>query len=197
MSWTESFEYDIFVAWLEIDVYAPIRDNAEIYRATFKPRTVGLVGGGYFDSLAFYRNLYFDKVTGAYVMYYPIEPILAGVDTELPVFGAVFNSASYDPLESNPSAIITAAHIVPQNLITGDNTDYCQLQLLNKETDNLITTLTLIGGNDAPAYKVTSFGGVSADAEISIFEGVSLNVVHYGAGLALPYFTLVVEYNLN
>ena len=199
MAWTNAPMVEVYVAWLEIDQYAEIRSDAEVVRAKFYPRTENLPASGFFDAFGFYRSLFYDKVTGSYVMYFPIPPLVAGEPFEIPVFGAVFYAKYHDPEEEDiPSAIITNAHILPKNNISGDDTDYVQFQLVNKKNDQVMSTLTLIEGADLTAYKVTSMGPINEHGAVDLFEGVSFNVVSYGNGIDFTEpSVLIIEYNLN
>ena len=198
MAWKTSSMTELYVAWLEIEQYAKIRTDAEVIRATFMPRTENLTAGGYFDHFGFYRSLFYDKVTGSYVMYFPIPPLTAGEAFEIPVFGAVFYSQYHEPEEEVPSAIITNAHFMPKVDIAGDNDNYVQLQLMNKKIEQIMATLTLIEGNDLVGYKVTSMGPINQHGAIDLFEGVSFKVVSTGGGMTFTEpSVLIIEYNFN
>jgi len=183
--WVYSELQELPIRWIPIDIVAPIRDDAEIIRATYKVVTKDLANGGYFDELGFFRNLLRDKVTGNNIVYFPIAPISAGQNVEIPVFGAVIESQ------------IVAVHLLPKEDIVGDDTNYAQLQLVNKDVGEVMTTLTFIGGINAQAYEVISFGPVNAYGAIEIYKGVSFRVVQNGAGLAIPESVLIIEWNLR
>lgn len=183
--WVNSDIQALPIEWIRVDSVAEVRDDAEIIRARYRVVTLNLAEGGFFDELGFFRNLLHDKITGNNVVYFPIPPLAQGVPLEIPVFGAV------------AKAQIMAVHFLPKESIVGHDEDYAQLQLVNKDSGEVMSTLTFIQGIDAPAYEVISFGPVNQHGEVEIFKGVSFRVEQLGRGLALPESVLIIEWNLR
>ncbi len=183
--WVNSDVQVLSVAWTAVSSFAPIRDDAEIIRARYRVVTKDLADGGYFDSLGFFRNLLRDKITGNNVVYFPVAPIAQGESLEIPVFGAV------------TEAQVVAAHLVPKEAITGRDGDYAQIQLVNKGSEQVLSTLTFIAGIDALAHEVISFGPVNQYGEFEIYKGMSYRVEQVGMGMALPELALIIEWNLR
>lgn len=184
--WVNSDLQALPIEWIRVDSVAEVRDDAEIIRARYRVVTLNLAEGGFFDELGFFQNLLHDKITGNNVVYFPIAPLAQGVPLEIPVFGAV------------TEAQIVAAHLVPKETITGNDSDYMQLKLVNKDTGAVICTKTFLSGVNAPAYEVTDFGPVDEEAgAINVGQGVSFAKEEFGAGMTLPRCLLIIEWNLR
>ena len=86
----------------------------------------------------------------------------------------------------------------PKETITGNDTNYMQIRLINKETGAIICTKTFLSGTDAPAYEVTDFGPANeAAGAINLGQGVSFVKEDFGGGMMLPQFVLVIQWNLR
>lgn len=90
---------------------------------------------------------------------------------------------------------ISRVHAIMDVGVTGDEADFCELSLRNKanlaEINDFVFTLTV----DATAFVPVDFGVPDA-IQKGLSEGdvVALKKTDFGAGLALPAFTLRVEY---
>lgn len=185
-TWIEVELQGLEIEWLHVEGICEINPEKELLRVRVNGITNGLSGYGYFDLFQLCKNLLNDKITGNEVVYLPLEEIPAGQVVEIPVFGAVVE------------AQIAAAHLVPKQTIAGNDTNYMQLKLVNKETGAVICTKTFIAGIDAPAYEVTDFGPANETAgAINIGQGVSLVKEEFGAGMTLPQCVLVIQWNLR
>jgi len=185
-TWIEGELQEVEIEWLHVEGICEVNSEKELLRIRVSGITDGLDDYGYFDLFQLCKNLLNDKITGNEIVYLPLEEIPAGQGVEIPVFGAVVE------------AQIAAAHLVPKQTITGSDTNYMQLKLVNKETGAVICTKTFIAGVDAPAYEVTDFGPVNETAgAVSIGKGVSLIKEEVGGGMALPQSVLVIQWNLR
>ena len=186
MNWIETdYGYELPIGWLRAEQTIKVAPDREITKVTFKVVTKDLPDGGYFDEFGLYRNLFMEMATGNNLIYFPIAPISAGSSVEIPVYGALDNTR------------IHGVYLVPKSTITGHNTNYAQLQFVNKENNGVMATLTLLEDIDAPAYKVTPFGPINEHSAMEIHEGASFKVIHEGGGLAIPESVLIVEWNLR
>ena len=82
--------------------------------------------------------------------------------------------------------------------VSGNNSNYVQLQLVNKESDKIISTLTFLEDINVASYEVISFGPVSEEyGVINLCKGVALKVEQFGAGMELPEAILIIEWDLR
>lgn len=184
-TWIEGEPQEFQIEWLKIDEICEISNNKELLRTRLSVITDNLNGYGYIDNLGLFKNLLNDKITGAEIVYIPLDEIPAGSSAEFPVFGAVTD------------AQIVAAHIIPKTTISGSDTDYMQLRLVNKETGSTICTKTFLNGTDAPAYQITDFGPVDeVSGTITLGQGVAFVKEEIGNGMALSQCVLVIQWNL-
>lgn len=183
MTWVDGELYGIDVEWLHVEGICEANPDVELLKVRVSGITEGLDGYGYFDLFQLCKNLLNDKITGNEVVCLPIDEITGSV--EIPVFGAVVD------------AQIIAVHIVPKSAITGNDTNYMQLKLVNKETGATICTKTFLSGVDAPAYEVTDFGPASDTAgAINLGRGISFVKEEFG-GMVLPQCVLIIQWNLR
>lgn len=184
MTWIEGELQEVEIEWLHIEGICEVRDDVELLKVKVSGITDGLDGYGYFDLFQLCKNLLNDKITGAEIVYLPIDEIVGY--TEIPVFGAVVESQ------------IIAAHIVPKTAITGNDINYMRLKLINKETGAIICTKTFLSGTDAPAYEVTDFGPANEIAgAVSLGQGISFLKEEFGSGMILPQCLLIIQWNLR
>lgn len=184
MNWIAGELTNLPVEWLRIETICPVNKERELLKVRVTGLTEGLTGGGYFDEFVLKKNLLDEKQTGAEKVFLPIDETTGEI--ELPVFGATVE------------AIVVAAHIVPENPITGNDSDYMTLKLVNKETGVVICTKTFVAGVDAASYEVCDFGPVNeAAGAINICQAVSFKKMDTGAGMTLPRCLLIVEWNLG
>jgi hypothetical protein len=187
MTWIEGELQPLDVEWLHIEGICQVRENAELLRVTVAAETSGLEGYGYFDLFQLCKNLLNEKIISANVVYLPLNEVPAGVATEIPAFGSVVEIAQ-----------IVGVRLIPKETIVGNDSDYMQLKLVNKETGAVICTKTFIAGVDALAYEVTDFGPVDENAgAINFGQGVSLAKEEFGAGMTLPQSVLVIQWDLR
>ncbi|HEY8362725.1 MAG TPA: GLUG motif-containing protein, partial [Tissierellaceae bacterium] len=142
ITWVDSELKEIPIMWQSIEFIAPVKEDAEILTAKYRIVTNDI--GGYFDNLGFFINLSNEKVTRSEKVFLPIPRIRQGEIREFPVFGAV------------QEVQIVAAHIMFKETVTGNNSNYVQLQLVNKESDEIISTLTFLEDINAASYEVIS-----------------------------------------
>lgn len=186
MTWIEGELQGLEIEWLHVEGICEVNSEKELLRVRVSGVTEGLDGYGYFDMFQLCKNLLNEKITGSEVVYLLLGEVSAGVTVEIPVFGAV------------TEAQIVAAHLVPKETITGNNSDYMQLKLVNKDTGAVICTKTFLSGVNAPAYEVTDFGPVDEEAgAINVGQGVSFAKEEFGAGMKLPQCTLVIQWDLR
>jgi len=184
MTWIEGELQEVLIEWLHIEGFCEVRDDVELLKVKVSGITDGLSGYGYFDLFQLCKNLLNEKIAGAEVIYLHLDEVTGIV--EIPVFGAVTESQ------------IVAAHIVPKEYITGNDENYMQLRLVNKETGTIICTKTFLSGTDAPAYEVTDFGPVNEmNGEINLGQGVSFVKENFGGGMTLPQCVLIIQWNLR
>lgn len=186
MTWISGTLSGVDIEWMHFEEVCPVNENKELLRTRVTAITEGLDGYGYFDLFQLLKNLTDEKATGSEVVFIPRDQVSAGSTLEIPVMGAVKEMQ------------IIAAHIVPKQAITGDNTNYMTLKLVNKETAAVICTKTFTLGLDAAAYEVTDFGPVDeAAAAISLNKGVSFVKEETAGGMTLPQSILVIQWNLR
>lgn len=186
MTWIEGELQGIEIEWLHVEGICEVNSEKELLRVKVSVITDGMEGYGYFDLVQLCKNLMNDKIIGAEVVYLLLDEIPAGTPIEIPVFGAV------------TEVEIVSAHMVLKEPIVGNDINYMQLKLVNKETDAVICTKTFIAGIDATAYTVTDFGPVDEEAkQLSLGQAVSLVKEEFGAGMKLPQCTLVIQWNLR
>lgn len=184
ITWVDSELKEIPIMWQSIEFIAPVKEDAEILTAKYRIVTNDI--GGYFDNLGFFINLSNEKLTGSEKVFLPIPRIQQGEIREFPVFGAV------------QEVQIVAAHIMFKETVTGNNSNYVQLQLVNKESDEIISTLTFLEDINAASYEVISFGPVNEEyGAINLYKGVALKVEQFGAGMELPEAILIIEWDLR
>lgn len=172
------------VEWLRLESVCPTNKEKELLRARVTGLTEGLAGGGYFDQFQLRKNLLNEKQIGSEIIYRLLQAVTGPFETV--VFGATVE------------AQIVACHIVPAQNITGSNSDYMTLKLVNKETGNVICTKTFLAGVDASAWEVCNFGPVNEEAShVNLTKGVSLVKEDTGTGMILPVSLLIVEWNLG
>jgi hypothetical protein len=185
ITWVEGTLQSLDVEWLHVENICEVRD-VELLKVRVSGITDSLNGYGYFDLFQLCKNLLNEKITGNETIYLPLDEVPAGAITEIPVFGAVIE------------AQIVAAHIVPKTNITGNDTNYMALKLINKETGTVICTRTFLNGINAPAYKVTDFGPANeTNGTINLGQSVSFVKEEVGSGMTLPQSILVIQWNLR
>lgn len=182
-TWIEGDLLEVPIEWVLIEAICPVADDRELLRikltaASDEDEPV------YFDDLQLFINLTREKLLGWEKVFLPLGQLTG--NAEIPVFGAVVE------------AKIVAAHIVPKQTITGNNSSYCTLKLVNKETGAAICTKTFLAGVDAPAFEVTDFGPVNEVAgAINLGQGVSLVKEDSGGGLVVPESMLIIQWDLR
>jgi len=186
VTWVDGELNGIDIEWLSFETICEVDNDKELLRTRVTAETSGFSGYCYFDNLQLLKNLTDEKITGNEVTYIPLDEVSTGNEIEMPVFGAVTDVQ------------IVSAHIVPKTTITGNDSNYMALKIINKETDAVICTKTFIAGADATAYQVTDFGPVNeGNGAISEGYGVSLVKEETGAGMLLPDGILIIQWNLR
>lgn len=183
MNWIEGTLESLPVVWTAIEAICEVDIDKELLTSDFEVITNVLGSYGYFDDLNFQRNRTNDKLLGNDIAQLLIVETSDSEEFIIPCL------AGFTDCE------IVAVHIVPQDDIIGDDTDYCQLVIANRTKIEVLGTKTFTIGNDADAYEITDFGGINQEL-IEAGDVVTIEKDNYGSGMALPQFLLVIEWNL-
>lgn len=91
---------------------------------------------------------------------------------------------------------IVSAHFVTDSNVTGHDTNYATLSLLNKTTVGTVCSYAFTLGSDATAFVPVSFGALDATHKILASGSViTLEKAEAVGGLALPEFLLQIVYS--
>lgn len=183
ISWIEGTLESLPIIWTAIEAICEVDTDKELLTSDFEVITNVLGSYGYFDNLNFQRNRTNDKAIGNDIAQLLIPESSSSEEFEIPVF------AGFTDCE------ILAVHIVPQDNVIGDDTDYCQLRIVNKSTSDTLGTKTFTLGNDADAFEISDFGGINEEL-IEAGDVIAIEKENTGSGMALPQFLLVIEWNL-
>lgn len=184
-TWYEGAAVSKPVEWTHIEQVVQVNPEKELLGVEINVWTKHTVyGDGYFDSIQLLKNLTNDKVMGSEKIFHLFDEVTG--TWVRPVFGAIADSR------------IVACHIVPTDGITGDDSDYMQLRLVNYQTSEDICTKTFVSGINAVAHEVTDFGPVDTSAAVIPAGGsVSLEKQDYGSGMTLPQCIIIIEWDLT
>ena len=184
ITWINGELNGVNIEWLHIEEICEVNDDKELLHVTVSGITDGLNGNGYFDVFQLLKNLTNEKITGSEKVFLLLNQT-SGEFTKA-VFGAI------------EDAQIVAAHIVPVSTITGDDTNYMKLRIVNADTGLDICTKTFVTGIDANSQEVTAFGPTDDTAgEIEAGKGVILIKDDYGGGMTLPQCAIILEWDLR
>lgn len=93
---------------------------------------------------------------------------------------------------------ITAAYIVPDSAITGADTNYMTLSIVDKGSDGTGTTaiasVDFTSGTNAAAFDATSLGTLGAGKTLAAGDVVSFKKAEAGSGMNMPNLLVVIEY---
>ena len=179
--WIDGTIGEMPIAWNQLEFYVDVNADIELLTVEVEARTENVAG--FFDDFLLARNITNDKLFASEKIYHMLPQIES--DTEKIVIGAV------DTLQ------IKNLHIVPSVTITGDDTNYAILKLRNKETGNLIATLSLLQGTNLPANIVYTFPAITTDnAIISEGECATFEVENIGNGMTIPESLLIIEWDV-
>ena len=187
--WIQGESRSYPIQWVHISNYLEIGQDREIVSITVEPVTKNHPEGGYFDAFLLSRSLEDIKLWGAEFTHMPLKQLDPNSDSfpfEIPIFGAV---ADHD-------IRIVSVHIVPQQSVSGHNTNYMKLIARNKQNGTDIATKTYTAGNNLTAYKVDNFG--PAHPENSLIDAgnsMSIRVEKVGEGFILPESVIVIQWD--
>jgi len=93
---------------------------------------------------------------------------------------------------------ITAAYIVPDSAITGADTNYMTLSIVDKGSDGTGTTaiasVDFTSGTDAAAFDAFSLGTLGDAKTLAAGDVVSFKKAEAGTGMDMPNLLVVIEY---
>lgn len=93
---------------------------------------------------------------------------------------------------------ITAAYIVVDSAITGTDTNYMTLSIVDKGDDGSGTTaiasVDFTAGTDAAAFDATSLGTLGSAKTLAAGDVVSFKKAEAGTGMDMPNLLVVIEY---
>jgi len=184
MAWVDGTLTQIPITWTHIEVDCELKANGrELQNLVVAMKSVGAAGKTYFDNVELLYDLTEAKLNGG--SYWPINVDAASADFEIPIWGM--------PVDAD----VIGAFVIFKSAITGNDTDYFALKLVNKANGNTICSKTFTSGVDAAAYEVVMFSTPGTDGRLSAFGGVSLKYERSGAGMDLPQCVVGVVWDLS
>lgn len=183
-TWIDGELSNVPIEWLHVEGICEVNAQKELLHVKVSGNTAELNGNGYFDLFELLKNLTEEKANGSEKVFLLIDET-AQTFTKA-VFGAIIDTK------------IVAAHIIPVATITGNDSDYMKLRLVNADTNADICAKTFVSGINANSQEVTDFGPADDTAgAIEAGKGVVLLKENYGGGMTLPQCIIILEWDLR
>lgn len=182
--WKTSAAEMVEILWTPFETTVPVNPEKELLSVTYKVINTENFPV-YFDDLTLEKNLLNDKLMAAETTYIPFEGVAAGVPLNRTVFAGIDVTK------------IVSIHYVPEETITGSNTDYAQLQIINDPDGEILTTKTFVDGVINKEKLVFDFGPVSPRTAV-IAPGTSLRLTKQeaGNGMKIPRGVLIIRWDI-